>query len=312
LAPVQSTTSAQSRPASDTGSSECRWCGARVDAPDRPLAGRRVCDRCGVATTHPWPTDAELDAAYEGWYRPSSGRFQGPGDRLLRRLRSTTARRIAAEAPAGPVLDVGAGDGSLVDAFVALGRDATGLERDDVGHPRVRAGSIHDVDGEWSAIVFWHSLEHLRAPRPALDDACRKLVPGGLLVVAVPNAGSVQANVFGDDWFALDIPRHLVHLHPDALVERLEEQGMTVTRVSHTRGGQGLFGWLQGIVRTLPLHLDLYDAIRRPEARQGPRERWRPVVAALFAVAVLPAAAVAYAVETVVRRGGSVYIEARR
>ena len=264
-----------------------------------------------MATTDPWPTDAELDAAYPDWYRPAAGRFQGPGDRLVRRLRATVAKRIDRISPPGPVLDVGAGDGSLVDAFAALGRDAVGLERGETDHPRIRWQSVEEVGGSWAAIVFWHSLEHLREPREALDAACRLLVPGGVLAIAVPNAGSLQAEVFGDRWFALDLPRHLVHLHPDAIVERLAQQGMTVAAVSHTRGGQGLFGWLHGLVGALPGHLDLYDAIRRPEARQGGSARWRPVAAAGLALLVLPVAAVGYLVETARRRGGSIYVEAR-
>jgi hypothetical protein len=210
------------------------------------------------------------------------------------------------------VLDVGAGDGALVDAFTAAGRDATGLERVGADHPRVRPGSVEEIGGRWAAVTFWHSIEHLRDPRAALDAACHLLEPDGLLVVAVPNAGSLQARVFGNRWFALDLPRHLVHLHPRAIVQRLAEQGMTVTMVSHVRGGQGLFGWLHGIVGALPLHLDLYDAIRRPEARYAGTSRWQTLAALGLAALSLPAAAAAHLLEVALRRGGSIYVEARR
>ena len=40
--------------------------------------------------------------------------------------------------------------------------------------------------------------------------------------------------------------------------------------MSHWRGGQALFGWLHGLVGSLPGRPDLYDAIRRPEARSRP------------------------------------------
>jgi hypothetical protein len=290
----------------------CHWCGSRAEAPRGPVSGIRRCSDCGVASTHPWPTDAELDAAYDGWYRPAEGRFQGPGDRLFRRLRARLVGRVDRIAPPGPVLDVGAGDGSLVDAFTAVGREAVGLERGGTPHPKVRSSSVDEVGGSWAAIIFWHSLEHLRAPRAALDAACRLLLAGGVLVIAVPNARSLQARLFGDRWFALDLPRHLVHLHPAALVDRLEQQGMTVTTVSHTRGGQGLFGWLHGLVAMLPGHHDLYDAIRRPGARQHRVRTSSLVLTIVLAVLVLPVAVVGYALETVAHRGGSIYVEARR
>jgi len=57
----------------------CVWCGAGLGDGEQ-LGGRIRCRTCGVASTDPWPTAAELDAAY----RPDAGRFAGPGDRLLR------------------------------------------------------------------------------------------------------------------------------------------------------------------------------------------------------------------------------------
>ncbi len=175
------------------------------------MAGRTLCRGCGVATTDPWPTDAELEQAYADWYRPSEGRFSGPGDALLRRSRATLARRLADVAPPGRVLDVGAGDGVLLDALRASGREALGIERRS-DRPDVVDAELAELEEGWAAVVFWHSLEHLPDPAGALREAARLLRPGGLLVVAVPNAASLQARVFGDRWLALDLPRHLTHI----------------------------------------------------------------------------------------------------
>ena len=83
-------------------------------------------------------------------------------------------------------------------------------------------------------------------------------------------------------------------------------------RVSYLRGGQVVFGWVHGFVGKLPGHPDLYDAIRRSEARQGGQSPAVRLYALAAAVAVLPAALVATAVEVARRSGGTVYIEARR
>jgi SAM-dependent methyltransferase len=289
----------------------CAWCGAEFDAGSLRLPGRTVCAACGVATTDPWPSEAELDAAYSGWYRPSEGRFAGAGDAVLRRSRGALARRLAAVAPPGPILDVGAGEGALLDALRAHGREGLGLERR-ASRPDIVDTQLRDVDGAFAAVVFWHSLEHLREPADALRDAVRLLVPGGLLVIAAPNAASLQARTFGDRWLALDLPRHLTHLTAQALVSRLREEGLRVERVSHLRGGQVVFGWLHGLVASLPGRLDLYAAIRKPAARSRSMSAPRRIAALTAGAVLLPVAALCAATEALLRRGGSVYVEARR
>ncbi len=282
----------------------CPWCAETFDgAPDGALFGVVRCPRCGQGVTSPWPTDAQLDTAYAGFYRPDSGRFSGPGDRLLRRTRARLARRIDRLAPPGPVLDVGSGDGTLVTALRERGREARGLER---GDPEPG-----ELDGPYAAVVLWHSLEHLREPARTLRDATGLLAPRGVLAVAVPNYASLQARAFGERWFALDLPRHLVHLEARAIVARLRELGLTVRRVSHLRGGQVAFGWLHGLVGALAGG-DLYDAIRRPEARSAALSAPRRATLIGAGALLAPAALVLAGAEVAARRGGTVYVEAVR
>jgi SAM-dependent methyltransferase len=289
----------------------CGWCGYALVPDAGRLSGRLRCGRCGAQTTWPRPTEAELDRAYGSWYRPPGGRFAGLGDRLLRRLRGQLARRLAHIAPPGPVLDVGAGDGALLDALAARGRTAVGLERHST-RDDVRAMDLAEVRERWAAIVFWHSLEHLRDPGAALERAADLLLPDGVIVVAMPNADSIQARVFGDRWLALDLPRHLVHVPASALLAKLDALGMRPERVSYLRGGQVVFGWLHGIVGTLPTRPDLYDAIRKPAARQAGISGGRRAMTVTAGALALPLAVVCTLGEASLRRGGSVYVEARR
>jgi hypothetical protein len=252
-----------------------------------------------------------LEAAYGDWYRPASGRFSGVGDAILRRTRGVLARRLDRIAPEGPILDVGAGEGALLDALAARGRRTLGLERE-ATRPDVRGVGLADLGGEWAAIVFWHSLEHLAQPGEEIERAVDLLAPEGVLVIAVPNAASLQARLFGDRWLALDLPRHLVHLPAQALLARLDSLGLIVERLSYWRGGQVFFGWLHGLVGALPGHPDLYDAIRRPEARSEPISSPDRAVALGGAAVMAPVAAVVAAAEVAAGRGGTVYVEARR
>jgi SAM-dependent methyltransferase len=288
----------------------CGWCGGRLEAAVGAGWSRVRCPSCGVETTWPVPSEADLERAYGSWYRPETGRFSGLGDRVLRRLRGRLAARLDRIAPSGPVLDVGAGDGALLDALGARGRDATGLERHS-RRPDILEVELAEVTGRWDAVVFWHSLEHLREPGHALDRAADLLAPGGVVVVAMPNPASIQARLFGERWLALDLPRHLVHVPAPALLERLRTAGLAVERVSYLRGGQATFGWLHGIVGSLPTRPDLYDAIRRSDARRVQISAGRRVITLTAGALALPLAAVAALLEALLRRGGTTYIEAR-
>jgi SAM-dependent methyltransferase len=237
---------------------------------------------------------------------------------VLRRTRALLAGRLDRLAPPGPILDVGCGEGALLEALASRGRLAVGLEQGDQAvHARldVREVEIMDFDerpGEWAAVIFWHSLEHLREPRAALRRACNLLAPSGLLIVAVPNRASWQARWLGNRWFALDLPRHLVHLPAGALTDGVRECGLEVERVSYWRAGQVLFGWLDGLVSMLPSQPSLYDAIRQPEARATPMSHSRRAITLIAGVALAPIATVLTATEVAARAGGSVYVEARR
>jgi len=219
--------------------------------------------------------------------------------------------RIDRIVPPGPILDVGSGDGALLDALRRHGREALGLEREATGGARDQDVSEIERD-DWAGVVFWHSLEHLREPGRAIERAARLLRPGGILLVAVPNSASLQARLFGDRWFALDIPRHLVHLTAPALLHKIEESGLQVERVSYMRGGQILFGWVHGIVSLLPGRRDLYDAIRRPAARSRPFSGSARLTTIVLGALVLPLAALGALLEVLAHRGGTVYVEARR
>jgi hypothetical protein len=166
--------------------------------------------------------------------------------------------------------------------------------------------------GEWAGVVFWHSLEHLRDPLCALDRATKLLAYGGVLLVAVPNVASWQSRLFGDRWFHLDLPRHLVHLPARTLAAGLEARGLEIERCSYWRGGQLLFGWLHGMVGTLPGRPDLYSAIRRPEAQNTPMTGKRRALTLGAAAMMTPAAALLTAGEVAAHAGGTVYLEARR
>ena len=293
----------------------CVWCGSSLgDSGVRRLTGRTVCAKCGTATTDPVPGPEALEAAYGDWYWPKAGqRFSLVGDAMLRRSRAAMASRIDEVAPPGAILDIGAGEGTLIDALAARGREVKGLERDS-RHPLIENREIQDLEGEseFSGVVLWHALEHMGEPRKIVEEAGRLLSPGGVLFIAVPNFASLQSAAFGDDWIHLDLPRHLVHLTKGALTSGLSQSGFEVIDTSPSRAGQLVIGWLHGIVAKLPGDLDLYQSLRRANARRieiSPGKRAATIAAGVI---FFPVALLATGIEMLSARPGTIYVEARR
>jgi SAM-dependent methyltransferase len=78
----------------------------------------------------------------------------------------------------------------------------------------VRPGDAESLDVEPASfdwVRFDHVLEHTRDPYRALQNARRALVPGGRVIVAVPDCSGLPAWTCGQHWHGWQIPRHLFH-----------------------------------------------------------------------------------------------------
>ena len=181
---------------------------------------------------------------------------------------------------AGRVLDVGCGPGGNLATLQEQGWEVYGVEMSPaaVAQARVRvgdriyAGTLETApfaDGFFDVVLFSHSLEHLFSPVDALTRARRLLRPEGLLVIAVPNAGSLEAKLFGPCWFPWQLPRHLYHFEQETLKRLLKRAGFRVVRF---RTGVGtLFFmasldqvWEQRFNRQPPMRKAIEKLLARP------------------------------------------------
>jgi SAM-dependent methyltransferase len=69
----------------------------------------------------------------------------------------------------------------------------------------------------YDVITLWHVFEHINNPKGALDSFFTALKPGGVLVLAVPNADSWDAKHYKSFWAAYDVPRHRWHYNKHAI-----------------------------------------------------------------------------------------------
>ena len=82
----------------------------------------------------------------------------------------------------------------------------------------------------FDVITMWHVLEHV----PNLDETIfnlkKLLKPEGVLIVAVPNFKSYDADFYKEYWAAYDVPRHLWHFSQTAIRRLFFFQGMEVVK----------------------------------------------------------------------------------
>ncbi|MBM4132426.1 MAG: class I SAM-dependent methyltransferase [Nitrospira sp.] len=213
----------------------------------------------------------------EDYYGYPAARL-GAGWRWLRKFllfpewawRVLRGRDILPYVGGGRLLDVGCGGGVNLKSFqdqvwkvfgVEMNAQAVAYANARVGEC-VHAGTLEDAPFQhefFDVIVFSHSLEHMFSPREVLARAWQLLKPGGMLVVTVPNAGSLEAKLFGTQWIQWDIPRHLYHFERPTLRRLLRDGGYQVRR-ERTGVGTAFFlaslerAWMHRLGREFSLH----------------------------------------------------------
>jgi SAM-dependent methyltransferase len=314
---------------------ECPACGAEAmrrwrfaTATDPQLAGRRRyeldrCDACGSAVT----ADAGDPSAaiYEGGTYSAERRAFAPVLEPLRRLAERDRLRFIAGVPeGGRVLELGAGDGRFVALLSSAGFEARGIEPSpsacaaaarigaDVVNASAETAAVEA--GSEDAVVVWHALEHLRDPAAAVRRAREWLVPGGRLIVAVPDLASLQAAIGGDRWFHQDVPRHRTHFTRDGLVRLLERCELRVVRVRHLLVEQNPLGMWQTLLNRLTGERDFAFRLIKRDLGGVPRLAILRDLA-ITAVAGPLLVPVALGLELgagLAGRGGSMVVEAQR
>src|ERR1039457_4691454 len=105
---------------------------------------------------------------------------------------------------AGPVVDIGCGQGELVRLLLADGYDAGGIDADPEQVAKARTAGLSQVwlgnyrnllterRSQFAAVIATDLLEYLTKDEVlhTLDHVVRALIPGGVFVARVPNAVS--------------------------------------------------------------------------------------------------------------------------
>jgi len=266
------------------------------------------CRRCGLGYTIPMPSDMSK------YYRDYHGGRRGFADRYCTRRRIRMLHKLVGHSSTKRLLDIGCGEGTFLLAAKAKGWSVVGTET----NPAAARGAGLEVHQQladarslppFDCITLWHSLEHMQDPRAILRAARDMLSPSGVLIVAVPDAGGLQASLFGAHWFHLDIPRHVCHFTRDSLANLLRLEKFIPIREWHQEFEYDLFGWTQSALNWGPEPPNVFFDLLRGREPLVSRSR---LAATWLAGCLLTALAVFLVpLGTLARRGGTLIMAVR-
>lgn len=233
--------------AADTERVGCCVCGAGGDPlyNGDPFAVVR-CGSCSLVFVSPRLSSQALQRLYDA---PSyfEGGVYGAQSRwspamvlqrtwMVGRLAAITRRRP----PPGRLLEIGSGYGLFLELARAAGYDASGVELSVTAAAHaiglgldVYRGQLAQAPQELADVIcFWDTLEHVPDPVEFLTQVRRRLAPGGVVALSVPNVASVPARALGARWWTLKPEQHIWHLSPDTLRLLASRAGLEFSTVT--------------------------------------------------------------------------------
>lgn len=201
-----------------------------------------VCPQCGLGVTQKVPPPDQIGDYYKSeQYISHSDTRKGLVNVLYHKIREfmlvrkrKLVERFVGTNP-GHILDIGCGTGYFLAHMKNHGWSVDGTEVDENARAVAKDQLEQEVwgseglfdleDGKYEALTMWHVLEHIHSLSDYLTKINSVLKNDGILVVAVPNYTSSDAEWYGADWAAYDVPRHLWHFSPHSAKMLIESHG---------------------------------------------------------------------------------------
>jgi len=194
----------------------------RYGQPDRYLV--RFCEPCRFAFLGPAVSPKDVPQLYAKYYPHHAARTppkwrQGALWRFARWL-DGNVNPMRYISPGDTVLDIGAGNGTLLAQAASVRAECVGLEADRSAAEIVQRSGFEcymgtveafasSTDTKFSKVVLNQVIEHVLDPVSTLKACRRLLTPGGAIVVATPLLGSRLGRRSGRRWLNWHVPYHV-------------------------------------------------------------------------------------------------------
>lgn len=167
---------------------------------------------------------------------------------LIKRSRTKLVYKYKNE---GRLLDVGFGDGKMLEAFANSNWQLYGTEVNSYLAKKAQEHLKNAIlitsrlekarlpRNYFDVITFWHVLEHINNPEEVLVKTGKLLKPNGALIIEIPSGSSYFLKIFKKNWQQLIVPEHLYFYTEKSIKKLLKAYGLKIIEIKYS----GLFSF---------------------------------------------------------------------
>ncbi len=211
------------------------------------------CQSCGFVYANKLPVTSYVDwdksMAYSKW------------EEYLKNIYLRMILDIQKYRKKGNVLEIGSSLGFMLETLNKMRFNAEGIEpsTDAVKFSRKKGLKVHSGyfenasirNSSFDIIIANHVLEHIKSTGVFLTKANKVLKKNGLIVIALPNFDSLEAQLFKSKWRFLMPDEHYYQFTPETLSKLLENNGFKVLDIKTTTAWTEFGSLKNEIVRSI-------------------------------------------------------------
>jgi len=201
------------------------------------------CEKCGFLFINPRPDIIEISRYYKSKeYISHSNSKKGLINKIYhivrRRNHKNKYKIVQKYKNNGSILDIGCATGEFLNFFKNCGWNVMGVEPDTDAQNLARTQYSLNVLSEsvlnerpkekFDVITMWHVLEHVHQLSIKIEQIKNYLVDDGIVIIAVPNAASKDADIYRNFWAGYDLPRHLYHFTQKSIHDLFEKNDFVI------------------------------------------------------------------------------------